>query len=66
MTINYPLIIIVSNMKKKYMKPEQRIIVLQHQSHLLQASSGKEVVHSLRGGYLDYGGDDEDYDGPVR
>ena len=53
-------------MKKKYMKPEQRIIVLQHQSHLLQASSGKEVVHSLRGGYLDYGGDDEDYDGPVR
>ena len=52
-------------MKKKYMKPEQHIIVLQHQSHLLQASSG-EKVQSLRGGYLDYGGDDEDYEGPVR
>ena len=47
------------------MKPEQRIIVLQHQSHLLQASS-KEVVHSLRGGPLDYGGDDENYDEGAR
>ena len=46
------------------MKPEQRIIVLQHQSHLLQASG--EKVQSLRGDYFDYGGDDEDYDGPVR
>ena len=51
-------------MKKKYMKPEQRIIVLQHQSHLLQTS--RKEVHSLRGGPLDYGGDDEEYDGPVR
>ena len=48
------------------MKPEQRIIVLQHQSHLLQASSSKEVVHSLRGGYIYYGGDDEDYDEGAR
>ena len=47
------------------MKPEQRIIVLQHQSHLLQASSG-EKVQSLRGGYFDYGGGDEDYEGDVR
>lgn len=46
------------------MKPEQRIIVLQHQSHLLQTS--RKEVQSLRGGYLDYGGDDENYDGPVR
>ena len=52
-------------MKKKYMKPEQRIIVLQHQSHLLQASSG-EKVQSLRGGYFDYGGSDEDYDEGAR
>ena len=52
-------------MKKKYMKPEQRIIVLQHQSHLLQASGDKEV-QSLRGGYFDYGGSDEDYEGDVR
>lgn len=52
-------------MKKKYMKPEQRIIVLQHQSHLLLAGSG-EKVQSLRGGYFYYGGDDEDYDEGAR
>ena len=52
-------------MKKKYMKPEQRIIVLQHQHHLLAASG--EEVHSLGStGPFDYEGDDEDYDGPVR
>ena len=46
------------------MKPEQRIIVLQHQSHLLQAS-GK--VRSLgSSGPFDYEGSDEDYDGTVR
>ena len=51
-------------MKKKYMKPEQRIIVLQHQSHLLQAS-GK--VRSLgSSGPFDYEGSDENYDGTVR
>ena len=52
-------------MKKKYMKPEQRIIVLQHQSHLLLAGS-KEEVHSLRGGYFDYGGGDEEYNEGAR
>ena len=51
-------------MKKKYMKPEQRIIVLQHKSHLLQAS-GKGNLHSVSGPF-DYEGSDEDYDGPVR
>ena len=51
-------------MKKKYMKPAQRIIVLQHQHHLL-AGSGEEVK-SLRGGYFDYGGSDEDYDEGAR
>ena len=52
-------------MKKKYMKPEQRIIVLQHQHHLL-AGSDKEV-HSLGStGPFDYEGDDENYGGPVR
>ena len=51
-------------MKKKYMKPEQRIVVLQHQHHLL-AGSGEEV-QSLRGGYFDYGGSDENYEGDVR
>ena len=50
-------------MKKKYMKPEQRIIVLQHQSHLLQAS--ERNLHSVSGPF-DYEGSDEDYDGPVR
>jgi hypothetical protein len=51
-------------MKKKYMKPEQRIIVLQHQSHLLLQASG-ESLHSVSGPF-DYEGSDEDYDGPVR
>ena len=50
-------------MKKKYMKPEQRIIVLQHQSHLLQAS--ERNLNSVSGPF-DYEGSDEDYDGPVR
>ena len=50
-------------MKKKYMKPEQRIIVLQHQHHLLAGSE----VHSLgSSGPFDYEGSDEDYEGPVR
>ena len=50
--------------KKAYIKPEQRIVVLQHQSHLLQASGNE--VQSLRGGYFDYEGSDENYEGPVR
>jgi len=51
--------------KKAYIKPEQRIIVLQHQSHLLQASS--KEVHSLgSSGPFDYGGSDEYYEGDVR
>ena len=52
-------------MKKKYMKPEQRIIVLQHQSHLLQASGGKRNLRSVRGPF-EYEGDDEDYDEGAR
>ena len=51
-------------MKKKYMKPEQRIIVLQHKSHLLQAS-GEENLHSVSGPFV-YGGSDEEYGDPVR
>ena len=50
-------------MKKKYMKPEQRIIVLQHQHHLL---SGSEVRSHGSSGPFDYEGSDEDYEGPVR
>ena len=47
------------------MKPEQRIIVLQHQSHLLLAGSDK--VRSLgSSGPFDYGGDDAGYEGDVR
>ena len=52
-------------MKKKYIKPAQRIIVLQHQSHLLQASSGERNLRSVSGPF-NYGGDDEDYEGDVR
>ena len=52
-------------MKKNYMKPEQRIIVLQHQSHLLQASSGERNLRSVSGPF-DYEGSDADYEGDVR
>ena len=52
-------------MKKKYMKPEQRIIVLQHQSHLLQASGSERNLRSVSGPF-DYEGSDADYGGPVR
>ena len=51
--------------KKAYIKPEQRIIVLQHQSHLLLAGSGERNLRSVSGPF-DYGGSDEDYDGDVR
>ena len=50
--------------KKAYIKPAQRIILLQHQHHLL-AASGKRNLRSVSGP-LDYEGDDEDYDGDVR
>ena len=50
-------------MKKKYIKPEQRIIVLQHQHHLL---AGSEVRSLGSSGPFDYEGSDEDYEGPVR
>ena len=51
-------------MKKKYMKPEQRIILLQHQSHLLQAS-GERNLRSVSGPF-NYGGSDAGYEGDVR
>ena len=49
-------------MKKEYIKPEQSVVVLQYQCHLL-AGSGQEEVRSLRGGFNLCGGDsgyDED------
>ena len=49
--------------KKAYIKPEQRIIVLQHQHHLL---AGSEVSFLGSSGPFYYGGSDEYYDGPVR
>ena len=52
-------------MKKKYMKPEQRIIVLQHQSHLLLAGSGERNLRSVSGPF-DFEGSDEGYNGDVR
>jgi len=50
-------------MKKKYMKPEQRIIVLQHQHHLLAGS--ERNLRSVSGPF-DYGGSDEEYDEGAR
>jgi len=50
--------------KKAYIKPEQRIIVLHHQSHLLQAC-GERNLRSVSSPF-DYEGSDENYEGPVR
>ena len=49
--------------KKAYIKPEQRIIALQHQHHLLAGS--ERNLRSVSGPF-DYVGSDEYYDGPVR
>ena len=46
------------------MKPEQRIIVLQHQHHLLAGNSDRNL-RSVSGPF-DYGGSDAGYEGDVR
>ena len=45
------------------MKPEQRIILLQHQHHLLAGS--ERNLRSVSGPF-EYEGSDADYEGPVR
>ena len=50
-------------MKKKYMKPEQRIVVLQHQHNLL--ASSERNLRSVSGPF-DYGGSDAEYDEGAR
>ena len=50
--------------KKEYMKPAMRVVMLQHQQHILTVSNSN--VQSLRGGYFNYGGSDEDYDEGAR
>ena len=42
--------------KKQYIKPAQRVVLLQHQAHLLQASG--QSLGSVNSGYFDYGGSD--------
>ena len=49
--------------KKEYQKPAMRVVKLQQQARLL---AGSNEVQSLRGGYFNYGGSDEDYDGDAR
>ena len=49
--------------KKAYEKPSMKVIKIQHQG-IICTSGGQ--VQSLRGGYFDYGGSDEDYDGGAR
>lgn len=51
--------------KKQYVKPAQRIVVLQHQSNLLQYS-GKQVQSLGSGSPFEDIDSDEDYEGPVR
>jgi hypothetical protein len=50
--------------KKQYIKPAQRVVVLQHQAHLLRASG--QSLRSVNSDYFDYGGSDDDYDGDAR
>ena len=49
-------------MKKKYMKPEQRIIMLQHKCHILTGSNRMTVSHATNNVDIDYGGSDENYE----
>ena len=51
-------------MKKTYEKPTMHVVKIQHTGMLM--TSGSNEVQSLRGGYFDYGGSDEDYDGDAR
>ena len=50
-------------MKKVYQKPCMSVGRLQLQTHLLEAS---QEVHSIDGGFFEYGGSDEDYFGDAR
>lgn len=50
--------------KKQYIKPAQRVVVLQHRAHLLQASD--RSLRSVNSDYFDYGGSDDDYEGDAR
>ena len=49
-------------MKKKYMKPEQRIVMLQHKCHVLTGSNRMTVSHATNNVDIDYGGSDENYE----
>ena len=51
-------------MKKTYEKPAMRVVLLQQQQHLLQASG--QSLRSVNSGYFDYGGSDDDYNGGAR
>jgi len=49
-------------MKKEYMKPEQRVVMLQHKCHILAGSNRMTVNHATTNVDIDYGGSDESYD----
>lgn len=51
-------------MKKTYEKPTMHVVLLQHQAHLLQASS--QSLRSFNSDYFDYGGSDEGYTDDAR
>jgi len=48
-------------MKKQYVKPQLRVIVLRHDVQLLQSS-----LHTINGGLFDYEGADIIYEGGAR
>ena len=44
------------------MKPEQRVVMLQHKCHILAGSNRMTVNHATTNVDIDYGGSDESYD----
>ena len=50
--------------KKQYVKPEQRVVKLQHKCHILTGSNRMTVSRAITNDDIgiDYGGSDESYD----
>jgi hypothetical protein len=53
--------------KKQYIKPEQRVVMLQHKCHILNTSGNKMTVsHATTNVEIIYEGDDDEYTGDAR
>jgi len=55
--------------KKQYIKPEQRVVMLQHKCHILSTSGNKMTVSRAITNDdigIEYVGDDDGYEGEAR